>query len=293
MTAMFFLIGSMAISALPPFNGFFSEWFTYQSLFLGAMTSNLYVRWVFLIAIVALALTGGLAMACFVKAFGVTFLARARSAGAKAAKEVGLGMRIAMGGLAALCVLLGMSAASVIGGLESVAAQMRGTQTAGVATLSRSQILTVSHGFASIWPLAIVTLLIGVPVLVWMIVRYMINRRQRVTTSLTWDCGTDMTGRMEITGTGFARSIVSIFHGILKPTIQHEVEYSDAASRYLPKSRFVAFGATDIYEKYSYGPIYNATHTISRITKRIQNGNVNTYVMYIFIVLVITLLVAV
>ena len=79
-TAFFFLAGSLAISALPPFNGFFSEWMTFQSLFVGISTFSLATKVIFLLATGALAFTGGLAAACFVKAFGVTFLARPRSA---------------------------------------------------------------------------------------------------------------------------------------------------------------------------------------------------------------------
>ncbi len=66
-TALFFLAGSMAISALPPLNGFFSEWMTFQSLFSGIMASNISVRWVFMLAAGSLAFTGGLAAMCFVR----------------------------------------------------------------------------------------------------------------------------------------------------------------------------------------------------------------------------------
>src|SRR3989344_5882219 len=78
-TAFFFLVGSMAISAIPPFNGFFSEWLTFQSLFEGIRILDTSVRWIFILAAGVLAFTGGFAAACFVKAFGVTFLARPRS----------------------------------------------------------------------------------------------------------------------------------------------------------------------------------------------------------------------
>ena len=87
-TATFFLVGSLAIAALPPFNGFVSEWLTFQVLFAGVIGSPLAVKIAFLIALTSLVFTSGLAVACFVKVFGTTFLARPRSAEAKAAKEV-------------------------------------------------------------------------------------------------------------------------------------------------------------------------------------------------------------
>ncbi|MBI3887652.1 hydrogenase 4 subunit B, partial [Candidatus Microgenomates bacterium] len=87
-TAFLFLIGSLAISALPPFNGFFSEWVTFQAIFAGISGSAIALRWVFIVGAGSLAFTGGLAAMCFVKAFGATFLARPRSEEVKRAKEV-------------------------------------------------------------------------------------------------------------------------------------------------------------------------------------------------------------
>ena len=107
-TAFFFLIGSMAISALPPFNGFFSEWLTFQSLFQGIITLDSAMRWLFVLAVGALAFTGGLALACFVKAFGATFLARPRSPEVVHAKESPRSMLFGMGALALLSLLFGI-----------------------------------------------------------------------------------------------------------------------------------------------------------------------------------------
>ena len=78
-TAAFFLVGSLAIAALPPFNGFISEWLTFQSLLLSFQISAHTVNLIFALGVAALALTSGLAVACFVRAFGITFLALPRS----------------------------------------------------------------------------------------------------------------------------------------------------------------------------------------------------------------------
>ncbi len=87
-TAICFLIGALAISAIPPFNGFVSEWFTYQSLFNAAMQGDKAVMIVAVFAAVALAITGALAVTCFVKAYGVSFASAPRSEAAANAKEV-------------------------------------------------------------------------------------------------------------------------------------------------------------------------------------------------------------
>ena len=107
-TAFCFLIGAVAISALPPLNGFVSEWLTYQSLLQGFGTTNSLVRLMFPLSGAMLALTGALAAACFVKAFGITFLAQPRSEHAAQAHEVAPTMVAGMGLLVAACVFLGL-----------------------------------------------------------------------------------------------------------------------------------------------------------------------------------------
>ncbi|MDO8581703.1 MAG: proton-conducting transporter membrane subunit, partial [bacterium] len=107
-TALFFLVGSMAISALPPFNGFFSEWMTLQSLFQGIASLDAYPKWIFMLSAGALAFTGGLALACFVKAFSATFLARPRNKKVTHAKESSVSLLFGMGSLAILSLLFGV-----------------------------------------------------------------------------------------------------------------------------------------------------------------------------------------
>ncbi len=107
-TAFFFLVGAVAISALPPLNGFVSEWLTYQSLLQGFGTTDSLVRLMFPIGGALLALTSALAAACFVKAFGITFLAQPRSEAAAQAHEAPLTMLLGQGVLVAACVFLGL-----------------------------------------------------------------------------------------------------------------------------------------------------------------------------------------
>src|SRR5206468_3498861 len=105
-TAFYFLVGAVAISALPPLNGFVSEWLTYQALLQGFGTTDSLMRLIFPLSGAMLALTGALAAACFVKAFGITFLGQARSENAAQARDVAPTMRFGMGVLAGACVLL-------------------------------------------------------------------------------------------------------------------------------------------------------------------------------------------
>ncbi|HVM47118.1 MAG TPA: proton-conducting transporter membrane subunit, partial [Candidatus Acidoferrum sp.] len=107
-TAFFFLVGAVAISALPPLNGFISEWLTYQSLLQGFGTTTSLVKLMFPLSGAMLALTGALAAACFVKAFGITFLAQPRSEHAAQAHEASPTMLGGMGLLTSACVFLGL-----------------------------------------------------------------------------------------------------------------------------------------------------------------------------------------
>ena len=113
-TAACFLVGAASISALPPLNGFVSEWMTLQALIQSVRLAQPGVNLVFAVGIAALALTAGLAAACFVKAFGITFLAMPRSDAAAHAHEATATMRWAMGALAAACVALGLGATAVV-----------------------------------------------------------------------------------------------------------------------------------------------------------------------------------
>src|SRR3989344_4395911 len=120
-TALFFLIGAVAISGLPPLNGFASEWLTFQSLFAGIALAPTFAKGAFLIGAASLAFTGGLAAACFVKAFGTMFLGRPRSEVVSHAREGGAGTRVGMSLLAGLGVLFGIAAGAIVPWLTAIA----------------------------------------------------------------------------------------------------------------------------------------------------------------------------
>ena len=94
---------------------------------------------------------------------------------------------------------------------------------------------------------------------------------------------------MEITATGFARSIITVFRGLLKPSLQRETEYHDAQSRYLPAARTITLGVKDFHRLYLYKPLKKTVALASRRAKAIQSGNVNLYIFYIFLALLAAL----
>ena len=125
-TALCFCVGSMAITAIPPLNGFASEWFTYQAMITGAGAGDWWITVFLGIAVVALALTGALAITCFVKAFGVSFLGQAHSEAAADAKEVPAPMIFSQVVLAAVCIGLGICASWIVPIMEGVGDSLGG-----------------------------------------------------------------------------------------------------------------------------------------------------------------------
>jgi NADH:ubiquinone oxidoreductase subunit 5 (subunit L)/multisubunit Na+/H+ antiporter MnhA subunit len=123
-TAFAFLIGAAAISALPPLNGFVSEWLTFQAIFLGPALPQWGLRLIVPCVGAALAFAAALAATCFVKAFGVTFLGRARTGRAERAGETDRFSLAAMLGLAALCLFLGIFPGLAIDWISPATAQL-------------------------------------------------------------------------------------------------------------------------------------------------------------------------
>ncbi len=283
-TAFFFLIGSLAISALPPFNGFFSEWMTFQALFQGVNTFDLATKMMFVAAIGALAFTGGLAAACFVKAFGATFLARPRSEAGAQAKESSLTLRIGMAALALSTLILGFASGWVSHLFADIAASLSAFRQAGAPSVVSFDLMSVQTGFASV---SLPVLFTGIAALTAAIAAAFafLTRKRTMTIVPTWDCGADLTPRMEITATGFSRSIITVFKGVLKPTGQTEIEYHDAKLRYFPKTGLVTMAFQDVYDAYFYEPLQKITLGVAEQIKKIQVGNINVYILYILLTL--------
>ena len=286
-TALCFLVGSMAISGMPPFNGFFSEWLTFQSMFAGAALSSS-MKFVFVLGITALAFTSGLAAACFVKAFGVAFLARARSDAVTHTVEDSTLMKFSMAMLAVLTLLIGLGAGTVARVLSVIAgttARFADVQPQATFSLHAA---SVRDGFA-ILPMPLLFVIMTLGILATWTLTQLVSRQQKSLVDLTWDCGTALTRRMEITATGFSHSIITVSRGILRPTRQSEVEYRDAAQRYFPTSRTVHFGVPDIYTNF-FVRMTGGLAWLSRIVRRTQNGNINAYILYILLALVVLLI---
>lgn len=291
-TGLFFLIGAVSISALPPTNGFVSEWLVFQSLFLSFHLPTVLLKLMLPLAAAMLALTGVLALACFAKAFGISFLALPRSAHARHAEEVPMPMRLGMGLLAASCLLLGLAPMIVVPLLDRVGAPFVGVSIAEkVVALDGWALAPSNVEFSSLSSPAIALGLIGLSLLGLLLVA-MFGGLAKARYSKTWGCGINLSPRMEYTATGFVQPIKRVFSTIYRPTVKLETELFEE-SRYFAKRRRFEFRIEPVFEKYLYDPVvafFSATADRLRV---IQAGSLHLYLTYIFVTLVVLLFIAV
>lgn len=288
-TALCFLVGAVAISGLPPLNGFVSEWLTYQGLLAGFGTTKSPMDLLFPVAGSLLALTGALAAACFVKAFGITFLARPRSEHAAQATEAPGSMRLGMQLLAFACVGLGFGAAWFLPVLDSVTMQLVGATRAEAAPVSWVVSAGTSRqGSVSPGVLGLLMLATGSVAFLWVARRFAARRRVEV----PWDCGlTGLGPQHEYTATAFSKPIRMVFAALFQPSRQIEAVFD--VSAYFPKEVRFESGIDHPFEERLYFPLRRIIILTASRLRNIQAGSVHLYLAYIFATLIALLVFAV
>lgn len=287
-TAMCFLIGSLAISAIPPLNGFVSEWFIYQSMFSVAITGDIIVRFFAAFAAVSLAITGALAVTCFVKAYGVTFLGAPRSEAAANAKEVPTSMRIGMIILAVMCVCLGIGAPWVAPVMQSIAAATTGQ--AAIAVASGLDIANPAIGSVVSTPMLAILLIACV--LVPVAARSLFSKGGVATDRDPWACGYALDPEMPVVATTFAAE-VKMF---LKPIYAAREAVVSTAGSFQAMFGNVVSGAAKaetVGDKYVVAGTASFVNWISKQVQKIEGGNFRVYIIYIVVALVFFLALAV
>ena len=287
-TAMCFLIGSLAISAIPPLNGFVSEWFIYQSMFSVAITGDIIVRFFAAFAAVSLAITGALAVTCFVKAYGVTFLGAPRSEAAANAKEVPISMRIGMIILAVMCVCLGIGAPWVAPVMQNIAAATTGQ--AAIAVASGLDIANPAIGSVVSTPMLAILLIACV--LVPVAARSLFSKGGVATDRDPWACGYALDPEMPVVATTFAAE-VKMF---LKPIYAAREAVVSTAGSFQAMFGNVVSGAAKaetVGDKYVVAGTASFVNWISKQVQKIEGGNFRVYIIYIVVALVFFLALAV
>jgi hydrogenase-4 component B len=262
-TALLFLIGAVSISALPPFNGFVSELMIFQAFFQSTALNNPFLELILIAALSMFALTSALAAACFVKAFGITFLALPRSEAAKAAKESSKLTIIGPAILATLCAALGVLSLQLFGVL----------------------------GFSVSIPnmLFIGVILSGFYVFTYAALREVANRRERI--AETWGCGFPaQTSKMEYTASGFSEPIVTILKSIFRTQKESQRNYYDDKG-VIFKDGKAELHLVNFFEERLYMPTAAFIRKISLKVNNIQRGDVDLHVAYAFATIVVFLLI--
>jgi NADH:ubiquinone oxidoreductase subunit 5 (subunit L)/multisubunit Na+/H+ antiporter MnhA subunit len=277
-TTAAFGLGALAASALPPGAAFVSEWLLLQALIHGLPTAGASTAIVMPLAVAAVALTAGLAVATFVKAFGIGFLARPRTPEAARAAESPPSMLTGMGIAAAACVglallptlvlpTIGAVAGATVGSTDPVQVDGMTIRLVGVAGSLSPLMLTIAL------VIGLVATLAGV--------RALATRRAARAARL-WDCGAGpLSARMEYTATSFAEPLQRVFDDVLQAEQDVDVTHAKESS-YLVQTIEYRRRVPDRIERRLYEPVLAAMAAWGRAGRALAPGSVHRYLGYGF-----------
>ena len=314
-TAFFFLLAALAISAVPPLNGYISEWMLLETLLQSFAVPDVFAKVVIAVCGGILALTAGIAVTAFVRACAITFLALPHSKEAAEAHEVPVSMRVAMGFLAFFCIALGILPTLVIPVLDRVTTPLLGRSVLDqiVPPLFTNhpgdyQVLVTLGGglFRGLLPingLVVIPaptfstidsptylflaelLLVGIVLLALRAIRPLGARR----VGRVWAGGIPrFTAAMTYTDLAFSNPIRIIFNSLYRsrasttavaPSPEHREEHTIYRQE-IPSP----------FEHTLYRPIMKVLESLTRRAPLIQSGNMNQYVAYIFVIVLLVLI---
>ena len=274
-TAILFIFGSVAICGLPPFNGFISEVIIYAGMLLGIPASEINLFVILVISIAALALVGTMAVLCFSKAAGITFLGEARTERVQNIdSDSSALMLVPMGFLLICALLIGLFPQYILRVVFAPVSLFTGKE---MMLQNMQPILAFANGY-SILLLSFVALIIVI-----LAIRFVINRRFDEHT--TWGCGYNKpNSHIQYT----ASSYVNLFVATLKPLFKR-VSHVKKPKDLFPKDAYYEQEIEDIEEAYLVKPIVKWDEKILTKFERIQNGNIQQYILFGLIFLVIAL----
>lgn len=276
-TALLFGVGAVAICGLPPLNGFISELLIYLGFFRGIQGSGIAAA-VTALAAPALAMVGGLAVACFVKVYGIVFLGMPRSDEHAARHEAGWPMLLPMTLLAMLCAVIGLAP-----GLFETLLQ-RASLVALPATLTRGV-----QPLGELVPLTQLTVmggtLLAVLALLFLWYRYRLAASPVVET-VTWGCGYQRPlARMQYTASSFAQMLTGLFAFVLKPQV-----HKPHITGIFPRGAGFHSHVPEAVLELAYIPALKRLYERTVPIRKMQNGILQQYVLYTLVTLLALLL---
>jgi NADH:ubiquinone oxidoreductase subunit 5 (subunit L)/multisubunit Na+/H+ antiporter MnhA subunit len=284
-TAFAFLVGAAAISALPPLNGFVSEWLTFQAIFLSPSLPQWGLRLLVPTVGAALAFSAALAAACFVKAFGVTFLGRARTPQAERAREVDRFSLSAMFTFAALCLLLGIVPGLAIDWISPATTQLVHGHMPEQRSLAWLTIIPVVQSRSSYNGLLVFLFITASACLAISAIHRFASRALR--RAPAWDCGTPSTSTLTQYSAGsFAQPIRRVFGTVVFRAREHVSMPPPGDSR--PAELTVEIH--DLPWEALYAPIANGVSYIADRLNALQFLTIRRYLSLVFFALIALLL---
>jgi hydrogenase-4 component B len=271
-TGITFLVGSLAISGLPPFNGFVSEFFIYLGGFKGvALDKTAFV--LSIMAIVSLAIIGGLALACFTKVMGVVFQGEPRRSHATDVDEKGPAMLAPMLVLAGLCVIIGVFPRMFI----TMALKAVPVSGLGYGRIPMEPFLQMTTN------ITLAAALFFIILLVIMALRLVLYRGKSIGKAGTWGCGfTQPTPKMQYTGTSYAASILEFF----SPAAPLQEDHPAIHGRFAQKTHYHS-QIHDIAERYMVRVVVNPILWLFDRLRWMQHGDIHLYIGYILLAIVV------
>jgi len=267
-SAFMFLAGSLAICAFPLFNGFISEWLTFQTILTLFQLKSGFIKLLAPISASILGFTSAICAAVFVKTFSGIFLGMPRTHQVQHAKEVSPSMNLGSGLLALMCFLIGIIPFLLFPLLKTVASSVIGLDSSlninlqNLLNVSSSFILLGKNNFASIFPLIILSVLLFGFFFIYVFSK-IYGSKLPVRKEETWSCGVTPKAEFEHTPTGFSQPLGVIFSELHTPE--------------------------SFYHNYIYLPIVNGLINLSHRIKPLQSGILQIYLLYIFLALIFCL----
>ena len=285
-TAFVFLIGCAAISALPPLNGFVSEWLTFQAILLSPQLPSWGLKLLVPAVGALLALSAALAAACFVKAYGITFLGRPRTPAAEAATETDSWSLAAMMLLAALCLLAGILPGLFIDALAPVSSVLIGARMPAQSGMQWLSIIPIAASRSSYDGLLVFLFMVASGTLAAATIhRFASNRLRRAP---AWDCGyPDSSPATQYSATSFAQPIRRVFGSVV-------FQARESAGMPPPGNTQPAWLKVELHDPvwdYLYAPLAAGIGGAADRLNRLQFLTIRQFLTLVFGALVILLLV--
>jgi formate hydrogenlyase subunit 3/multisubunit Na+/H+ antiporter MnhD subunit len=288
LTAFVFLAGCLAISALPPLNGFVSEWLTFQAVLLSPELPQWGLKLLVPAVGAMLALSAALAAACFVRAFGITFLGRARSAVAGSAGEVDRYSLGSMFALVALCLLAGVFPGFIIDAMAPVSQLLVGAHMPLQADVNWLSIVPVAHARGSYNGLTVFAFIVASASIAAFAIHRLASGKLR--RAPAWDCGfPDANPATQYSATSLSQPIRRVF-GTQLFLAREQVSMPPPGDT-RPARLHVQL--RDLVWETLYAPIEGFVDITASLLDRVQFLTIRRYLTLVFVTLVALLLVLV